>query len=32
MNTHEASEIANLCSMQDKLQDVYQSRTSDDGI
>ena len=44
MNTHEASEIANLCSMQDILQDVlqdilqdilqdvYQSRTSDDGI
>ena len=32
MNTHEASEIANLCSMRDMLQDVYQSRTSDDGI
>ena len=32
MNTHEASEIANLCSMQDILQDVYQRRTSDDGI
>ena len=24
MNSHEASEIANLCSMQDILQDVYQ--------
>ena len=24
MNTHEASEIANLCSMQDILQDILQ--------